>query len=87
MATIMGIVARRKGLQIEGLRIHVTKVMSSSPPRRIAKLETHVYMPLPPDHPDREALERGAVTPAALLVDALARVDPRLRPLPTVTPS
>jgi uncharacterized OsmC-like protein len=62
MATIMGIIARRKGLEIEGMRIRVDKTMSSSAPRRIARLETHIHVPLPGDHPERATLERGAMT-------------------------
>ncbi len=62
MATIMGIIARRKGIELKGMRIRVAKTMSASPPRRIAKLETHIYMPIPADHPERTALERGAMS-------------------------
>jgi len=45
MATTMGIVARRKGYAIEGLRVHVRKIMTSSPPRRIARLEAELRLP------------------------------------------
>lgn len=45
MATVMGIAARRKGYALEGLRIHVRKVMTASPPRRIARLETELSLP------------------------------------------
>ena len=62
MATIMGILARRKGISLEGMKIKVAKTMSATPPRRIAKLETHIHMPLPADHPERASLERGALT-------------------------
>lgn len=62
MATIMGILARRKGISLEGLKIQVAKTMTNTPPRRIAMLETHIHMPLPADHPERVALERGALT-------------------------
>jgi putative redox protein len=62
MATIMGIIARRKGIDLKGMRIRVAKTMSSTPPRRIAKLETHIHMPIPADHPERTTLERGALT-------------------------
>lgn len=62
MATIMGIIARRKGIDLKGLRIRVAKTMSTTPPRRIAKLETHIHMPIPADHPERTTLERGALT-------------------------
>ena len=61
MATIMGILARRKEISLEGMRIEVTKTMSVTPPRRISKLVVHIHMPLPPDHPERANLERGAL--------------------------
>ena len=62
MATIMGILARRKGIALEGMRIAVEKTMSATPPRRIAKLSVNIHVPLPPDHPERITLERGALT-------------------------
>ncbi len=45
MATTMGIVSRRKSYAIEGLRVHVKKVMTTSPPRRIARLEVELALP------------------------------------------
>lgn len=45
MATVMGIVARKKGYVIDGLRIHVRKLMTSSPPRRITRLEAELSLP------------------------------------------
>ena len=62
MSTIMGIIARRKGIDLAGLRITVEKAMSKDAPRRIVRLATRIHLPLPPDHPDRAALERGALT-------------------------
>lgn len=47
MATTMGIVARKKGYVIDGLRVHVRKVMTSTLPRRIARLETALSLPAP----------------------------------------
>jgi putative redox protein len=61
MATIMGILAERKGLPLEGTRITVRKEMTAAP-RRIAKLETDIYLPLPADHPDRALVENAALT-------------------------
>lgn len=60
MATVMGIMAERKGLNIEGLKVHVVKTMSTDTPRRIARLDVDLTMPLPSDHPDRAALEAAA---------------------------
>lgn len=45
MATTMGIVGRRKSYGIDGLRVHVKKVMTTSPPRRIARLEVELALP------------------------------------------
>jgi uncharacterized OsmC-like protein len=38
MATVMGIYAERKGIDLRGMKIEVTKEMTQSPPRRIAGL-------------------------------------------------
>lgn len=61
MSTIMGIVAQRKGLPLEGMTVEVGKHMNADP-RRIGKLEVTITVPLPPDHPDRTALENAALT-------------------------
>lgn len=61
-ATIMGILAERKGWRLEGMRIAVTKEMTAEPPRRIARLTLHIRMPLKLDAADREAAERAAAT-------------------------
>jgi putative redox protein len=45
MATVMGIYARRKNINLEGMRIEVSKEMSSDPPRRIARLTSEIWMP------------------------------------------
>jgi len=45
MATIMGIYARQKGIALEGMRIEVTKEMTATPPRKIARLTTEIWMP------------------------------------------
>jgi putative redox protein len=62
MATIMGIVAERHQIDLRGMRIEVGKIMSSDMPRRIAKLETTIRVPLPADHPQRALLENAALT-------------------------
>ncbi len=62
MATIMGIVADRHGVDLRGMTIGVKKIMSADTPRRIAKLETTIEVPLPPDHPQRVLLENAALT-------------------------
>jgi uncharacterized OsmC-like protein len=60
MATVMGIVAERKDIPLEGLRIEVRKHMSEDVPRRIARLEIDLHMPVPADHPERKLLESAA---------------------------
>ena len=61
MVTIMGIVADRDGIDLEGIDFKVEKHMQSDP-RRIGKLVTHINMPagLTPDQ--RKKLERAALT-------------------------
>ena len=60
MATIMGIYARKSGLALEGMRLEVTKEMTQSAPRRIARLATDIH--LPPGLPRNPALEQAALT-------------------------
>ncbi|HET7545068.1 MAG TPA: OsmC family protein [Polyangiaceae bacterium] len=45
MLTVMGILAKKRGYQLEGTRVHVKKVMTSALPRRIAQLAVHVTFP------------------------------------------
>lgn len=60
MATIMGIYADSHGLNLTGLRVEVSKEMSATPPRRIAKLTTEIW--LPAGIAKNPALERAALT-------------------------
>ena len=60
MATVMGIVAERKGIALEEMNIQVRKHMSEDTPRRISKLEVDIRMPLPASHPERKLLESAA---------------------------
>lgn len=62
MLTIIGIVAERHELDVRGMTAETEKVMRTDPPRRIAGLRTRITIPLPADHPRREALERAALT-------------------------
>jgi uncharacterized OsmC-like protein len=62
MATTMGIFAQRHGIDLRGMKVLVEKEMSKEPPRRIAQLTVELRMPLPATHPQREALERAAMT-------------------------
>jgi len=60
MATVIGIVAKRKDLAVEGMKIDARKFMSADQPRRISRLELDLHMPLPASHPDRKILESAA---------------------------
>ena len=57
MATVMGIVAKRKEIDLAGMKVVVKKHMSTDTPRRIARLEVDIDMPLSAGHPDRRLLE------------------------------
>jgi len=62
MLTTMAIVAEKKSLQVDlaGVSARVRKHMTAEPPRRIAKVEVEVTLPLPDSHPNREVLEHAA---------------------------
>ena len=60
MATILGIVAKRKELELAGMTVKVRKHMSEDLPRRISCLEVDLSVPLPGDHPARGLLEAAA---------------------------
>jgi putative redox protein len=67
MTTIMGIVARRDGIALEGAQLRVEKHMTASPPRKIARLVVAFSMPAGIAQADRIKLERAAHTcPVAL---------------------
>jgi putative redox protein len=60
--TIMGMVAEREKIDLTGLKVTVTKEMTSAPPRRIAKLATRIVMPGGLDERQRAKLEKVAHT-------------------------
>jgi putative redox protein len=62
MATIMGIYAERHAMDLRGMRMTVKKEMVTAPVRRIGKLTTEIFVPLPGDHPQRAAIERVVFT-------------------------
>jgi len=62
MLTIMGIVADRRGLRLEGAAIDITKSMIADPIRRIGKLDVRVSVPGEVDAAARAALEKAAFT-------------------------
>jgi len=60
MATTMAIYAQRKGIALEGMRIEVIKEMTQTPPRKIARLTTDIWMPAGIEQ--NTALEQAALT-------------------------
>jgi len=46
MATVMGIKARARGFDLEGMHVHVKKLMTTSQPRRVARLEVSLRVPV-----------------------------------------
>ena len=60
MLTIMGIAARRQGIDLGETTVKVLKEMTAQPPRRIAKLTVVFTIPLPASHVKREMLESAA---------------------------
>ena len=60
IATTIGIVAKRKGFEVPSMRVHVEKHMSTDSPRRIVRMPIKLWLPLPPDHPERKLIENTA---------------------------
>jgi len=60
IATTMGIIARRKDIELPNMRIHVEKHMTTEAPRRIASLPIKIWIPLPADYSERALLESAA---------------------------
>ena len=61
MTTTMDLYAKRNGFDIDGTRAVVVKHMTSTPVRRIKRLEVVVTIPLPANHPQRATLEKVAL--------------------------
>lgn len=61
MMTIMGIYAERNGIDLSGTKARILKEMTAELPRRIAKLTVELAIPLPADHPHRDAIERAGM--------------------------
>ncbi len=61
MATVIGIKARQKDLDVTGMTVDVEKHMSADTPRRIVALPVRIFVPLAADHPDRRLLEAVAL--------------------------
>jgi len=61
MATVIGIKAQQKNLDVTGMKISVEKHMSEDSPRRIVRLPITIEIPLAEDHPERKLLEATAL--------------------------
>ena len=62
MMTTMAILTQRHEVDLTGTAVRVEKHMTAEPPRSIARLMTRISIPLPGDHPQREIIERAALT-------------------------
>jgi putative redox protein len=60
MATVIGIVAKRKDIAVEGMAVTVRKFMTEEAPRRIKRLELDLSLPLSSSHPERKLIESAA---------------------------
>ncbi|MEK7483459.1 MAG: OsmC family protein [Planctomycetota bacterium] len=61
MVTIMGIVAQRNQIKIDGLRFEMEKHMETTP-RRVGRIPIRIYMPTGLSLEDRKRLEQAAST-------------------------
>jgi putative redox protein len=67
MTTVLGIAARRRGWDLRGLEVDVSKEMTREPPRCIARLSVELRMPVALPEADRAEVRRIAETcPVAL---------------------
>ena len=62
MMTIMGIAARRMGVDLTGTRVKVVKEMAAAPVRRIARLTVEISVPRAVTPEQRRQLESAAHT-------------------------
>lgn len=62
MLTIMGIVARRHGIDLRGTVVRVVKEMATQPTRRIGRLVVEFDCPTPLTADQRTMLQRAALT-------------------------
>lgn len=71
MMTIMGIVANRENLDLRGMSMDITKIMTSTPPRAIAKIEIKFdFYSIKLDENQRIKLKNAALTcPVSLSLD------------------
>lgn len=76
MITTMGIVAKRDGIALSGVRIEVEKHMTAAPPRRVERLVLRFHMPQSLSAEQRAKLERTAHgCPVTLSVSPAVQID------------
>ena len=61
MATVLGIAGRRKEIPMEGMNVKVRKFMSDDQPRRVARLEVDIYIPISKEHAECKLLQSAAL--------------------------
>ena len=62
MLTILGIIAKRDGINLEGMKVSVVKHMNTKGTRRISQLDIDLILPSTVDFEYRAKLERAAYT-------------------------
>lgn len=60
MATVMGIAAEKKSIDLKGMEIAVEKHMSTDAPRRVRRLDVNIAVPKAPPEAERLELENIA---------------------------
>ncbi len=73
MATTMAIVARRHGIELDGMTFEVTKEMSIHSPRRIVRLASQVWLP-----PAARQLPEGLMEQTALTCPVMLSLHPEV---------
>jgi len=61
IASVLGPFAERRGWDLKGMRIEVTKVMEDQPLRRIAQLNVEMWLPIELSESDQKILESVAL--------------------------
>jgi putative redox protein len=62
MLTIMGIAAQKMNVDLRGTKVSVTKEMTASPPRRIARLAVTFDVPVKLSEEQKQKLHNAAMT-------------------------
>lgn len=62
IATTIGILAKRKGWEVDGMHLEVEKIMSDDSPRRIRSLPVLVWMPKRMATEEQAIVEKAATT-------------------------